>query len=407
MGEAPRERSDDGTHRVRPAGGKPHVAVVGAGAFGGWTALHLLHRGAQVTLLDAAEPPSPLAASAGETRVIRHIYPGGRLYVDLAGRSLHLWKKYCRQWRRPLYRQTGLLWMVSRDDGSLEREALENLRAADVKHQVLGAEEVRRRFPLVDPGGIRWAIYEEEAGYLLARAACAAVVEHFVREGGAYRRERAAPGAVARGELRELRLGDGSLLRADLYLFACGAWLGKLFPDLLGSLLRVSRQEVFTFRLPEASRPLGEPRFPVWADHGTRFWYGIPAAATRSFKVADDTLGPAFDPTAGRREPSADGLRRTRDYLRLRFPALQDAPLMDSRVCQYASTPDSHFILDRHPQAGNLWLLGGGSGHGFKHGPALGEQAAACLLGERAPERCFTLARRPGQVRGAGGAGTG
>jgi glycine/D-amino acid oxidase-like deaminating enzyme len=188
-------------------------------------------------------------------------------------------------------------------------------------------------------------------------------------------------------------LSDGTTLTADAYVFACGPWLGHLFPDVIGERVRPTRQEVFFFGTPSGDRRFTEEALPVWADHGAHFWYGIPGNEWRGFKLADDTRGPAFDPTAGERLPSAAGLAAARAYLGFRFPALSAAPLLEARVCQYENSPDEHFIIDRHPSAANAWLVGGGSGHGFKHGPAVGELVAGLVLagGTAGPE--FRLSR--------------
>ena len=119
--------------------------------------------------------------------------------------------------------------------------------------------------------------------------------------------------------------------------------------------------------------------------------YGIPGNQGRGFKVADDTRGPEFDPTSGERVVSEERLGLARKYLAFRFPGMKDAPLLETRVCQYEQTPDSHFILDRHPAMENVWIVGGGSGHGFKHGPAVGEYAAARILGRGEVEPRFSL----------------
>jgi glycine/D-amino acid oxidase-like deaminating enzyme len=132
---------------------------------------------------------------------------------------------------------------------------------------------------------------------------------------------------------------------------------------------------------------------PVWADLGEQFWYGIPGNEGRGFKVANDTHGPDIDPTTCDRVPTAATLDAARHYLAQRFPAMAEAPLLEARVCQYSNTPDGHFILDRHPAMDDAWLLGGGSGHGFKHGPALGDLAASCVLDGVAIEPQFRLAR--------------
>src|SRR5262249_60989786 len=113
----------------------------------------------------------------------------------------------------------------------------------------------------------------------------------------------------------------------------------------------------------------------------------------RGFKIADDTRGPVFDPTTGERMVSEERLRLARDYVAFRFPGMRDAPLLETRVCQYEQTPDNDFIIDRHPAAENVWLVGGGSGHGFKHGPALGEMGARLVLREQEAEDCWRLSR--------------
>jgi glycine/D-amino acid oxidase-like deaminating enzyme len=111
--------------------------------------------------------------------------------------------------------------------------------------------------------------------------------------------------------------------------------------------------------------------------------------------VADDTHGPPLDPDTADRRASAAGERRARDFLAARFPGLADAPLTESRVCQYENSADGHFVIDRHPGLENVWLVGGGSGHGFKHGPALGEHVAALVTGRDNPRQPFLLASRP------------
>jgi len=182
-------------------------------------------------------------------------------------------------------------------------------------------------------------------------------------------------------------------MAADRYVFACGPWLGKVFPDVMGDKIRPTRQEVFFFGTAAGDVRFNPEKMPIWVDHGERFFYGFPVVARRGFKIADDTRGPLFDPTNGQREASAEGLASARQHLGLRFPALKDAPLLESRVCQYENSPDQNFIMDRHPRAANVWLLGGGSGHGFKHGPAVGEMVAALVMTEKAPNPLFALSR--------------
>jgi sarcosine oxidase len=376
---------------------KPHIAVIGAGAFGGWTALQLLERGVRVTLLDAWGPGNSRSSSGGETRIMRGTYGPDQPYTRLAARALKLWTKYERRWKRQFLHRTGVLWMVSDREDSFERGSLPMLRRSHIKFQELSTAAMKRRWPQINFAGIHWGIYEPECGYLDARSSCQAVVEAFAFEGGSYRQLAVSPDGLddaGRGpRLRSIALSDGSRLKADHYVFACGPWLGKLFPETLGKIIRATKQDVFFFGTPAGDSRFTDAHLPVWADHHDRFLYGIPGSDRRGFKVADDTRGQPFDPTDGERVVSPATLKRIREYIAFRFPAMKDAPLIETRVCQYEQTPDSSLIVDRHPRMENVWLLGGASGHGFKHGPALGEMMAEMILKDREPNAEWRLSR--------------
>jgi sarcosine oxidase len=371
----------------------PHIAVIGAGAFGGWAALHLLERGARVTLLDAWGPGNSRASSGGETRVMRGTYGPDQPYTEMASRALKLWTKYERRWKRQFLHRTGVLWMASGQDDTFERGSVEMLRAAKIKYQEFSAAQMKTRWPQINFEGVEWGIYEPECGYLDARESCAAVVEAFIGAGGRYRQLAVCVDGLEGTTLRNLALLDGSQLKADRYVFACGPWLGKLFPRTIGELITATKQDVFFFGTPAGDLRFSDAHMPVWADHRGRFRYGIPGSDRRGFKIADDTRGPEFDPTNGERTINPGTLRDIREYVAFRFPALKDAPLVETRVCQYEQTPDSHFIVDRHPTNENVWLLGGGSGHGFKHGPAIGEMMANLILKDGEPEPIWRLNR--------------
>ena len=371
-----------------------HVAVVGAGAFGGWTALHLRRAGARVTLLDAWGAGNARASSGGETRIIRGIYGGNRRYVELTARAFVLWWEHEERWSRRLYHRTGALWMFGGDD-AYARSTLPVLRDVGLEVAELAPADAVRRYPQIDFAGVGSTFFEIEAGYLLARQACEAVRAGFVAEGGEYRAAAVRPGPTTGGGLRELVLADGTTLSADRFVFACGPWLGELFPDVIGDRITPTRQEVLFFGPPKGDARFDEGTCPVWVDYGDRFMYGVPGNERRGFKVADDTRGPRIDPTTEERVPSAPAIARARELLARRFPALAAAPVVESRVCQYEQTPDGHFIIDRHPGADNVWLAGGGSGHGFKMAPAIGELVARLVLGAAEPDSQFSLRRFP------------
>jgi sarcosine oxidase len=169
--------------------------------------------------------------------------------------------------------------------------------------------------------------------------------------------------------------------------------LPQLFPELLGERIHPTRQEVYFFGPPPGDARFSPPLMPAWIDFGAEV-YGMPDLEARGFKLALDRHGPAFDPEAGERVVSGETLAAAREYLAARFPALKSAPLVEARVCQYENTSSGDFLIDRHPEFENVWLVGGGSGHGFKHGPALGEYVAARVTEGGAVEPRFTLATK-------------
>jgi glycine/D-amino acid oxidase-like deaminating enzyme len=372
---------------------KTHIAVIGAGAFGGWTALYLLRRGARLTLVDAWGPGNSRASSGGETRVIRGTYGPNQPYTKMAARAMQLWKENEKRWNLKLMHQIGVLWLVTTGDDQFERGSLPVLRDAGIPYEELSVAELTTRWPQINLETVHWGIYEPEGGFLTARVACQAVLDGFLAEGGDYKQLAVVPNDLDSGSWDGVSLSDGSQLRADQYVFACGPWLGKLFPQTIGNRVRPTRQEVFFFGTPAGDDRFSDAKLPVWADRRDKFMYGIPGNQGRGFKIADDTRGPEFDPTSGERSVSAKGLKSARDYISFRFPALKDAPLLESRVCQYENSPDNNFIIDRHPAHENVWLLGGGSGHGFKHGPALGELVAGLIIEHGNPDALFRLGR--------------
>jgi sarcosine oxidase len=371
---------------------QPHVAVIGAGVFGAWTALYLLRDGARVTLLDAWGPGNSRASSGGETRVIRGAYGPDQPYTKLAARAMELWKDHESQWKRKFFFPIGVLWMVE-GDGAFERGSLPVLKDAGIPFEQLTSTEMARRWPQISFDNVSWGIYEPHSGYLLARASVQAVVDQFTAEGGEYRQAAVPTQGLDSGNWKELSLSGGSTLAADQYVFACGPWLGQLFPQTVGPHFVSTKQDVFFFGTPAADPRYNEDKIPVWADHSDRFMYGIPGNQGRGFKLADDTRGPEFNPTSGQRLVSDDRLTAARRYLAYRFPGMKDAPLVETRVCQYENTTDHNFIIDHHPARQNVWIVGGGSGHGFKHGPALGEMVARLVLKHEAAEAVYRLER--------------
>jgi sarcosine oxidase len=382
-----------------------------------------------VLLVDAWGPGHSRSSSGGESRIIRMGYGADAIYTRMAQRSLKLWKALFEEvGQGTLFHPTGVLW-IGREDDPYTCSTRSTLTEAGVPVEILSSSELARRYPQVISAthtGEVFGILEPESGALLARRAVAAVVEDAIRRGVEYARElvlspstrslakftRAGgmTGECARDEvqrgarnghemgncgLRSLRTASGEAIHADQFVFACGPWLAKLFPDLLGNRIYPTRQEALFFAPPAGDRRFAPPQLPIWLDFtDPRGPYVFPDLEGRGVKLAFDRHGPAFDPDSGDRTVSAESVEQARQFLEERFPALRDAPLTETRVCQYENTSNGDFLIDRHPDFENVWLVGGGSGHGFKHGPALGEHVAARMIQGAPEEPRFSLASK-------------
>ena len=368
------------------------VAVVGAGVFGAWTANRLSQAGRRVALLDAYGPGNARASSGGQTRVIRMGYGDQEVYTRWSMRSMELWKSVLAQASRPtLLQQVGVLWMARGED-PLTTKTLATLKRLQVRHERVNRPELEKRWPQIDFGPVTWAIHEPDSGFLAAFHCVQAVVQVSLTKGTEYLHEAVAP-LPGKGKLDALTTRSGKSVRAGTYVFACGPWLPKVFCDVLGDRIFPTRQEVFYFGPPQGDSRFTPPAMPVWVDFAEEI-YGIPDFKGRGFKVAPDHHGPAFDPDNGVRVTTPETLKTVRDFVSRRFPALKDAPLVAGEVCQYENTSNGDFLIDRHPDRENVWLVGGGSGHGFKHGPAVGEYVTARILEGGKVEPRFSLATK-------------
>lgn len=373
------------THRT------PDILVIGAGVFGAWTAEHLRRSGRTVAVIDAYGAANSRASSGGESRVIRMGYGADEIYTRWSMRALSLWKEFSSRTGQPLFHETGVLWMA-RDQDSYESATLATLQRVGVRIEKLSRADLARRYPQISFGPVTWGMLEPESGALMARRAVEALVAELIRQQVPFRIDRVAAPHGAR-RLDAVQTGRGDRATAGTFVFACGPWLPKIFPALLSDRIYPTRQEVFFIGPPGGDRRFAPPEMPAWIDFGQEF-YGIPDLEHRGFKLAPDRHGPPFDPDTGERIVTMESMRLVRRFLAERFPALHDAPIVETRVCQYENTSSGDFLIDRHPDFDNVWLIGGGSGHGFKHGPALGEYAARSIAAGATVEPRFSLATK-------------
>ncbi|HEX8027564.1 MAG TPA: FAD-dependent oxidoreductase, partial [Vicinamibacterales bacterium] len=354
------------------------VAVVGGGAFGAWTALHLREMGHTVTLLDAYGPGNSRSTSGDETRQIRCGYGDRELYSRSALRAFAAWKARQEEFGVSLMMETGRLQLAPDWTPSL-RATQATLTKLGREVEALTQDEMRKRYPQMNPDGVGVGLFEPGASVLRAKQAILAVAAAFRRKGGTITIARAKPGRAEGRRLTDLETAGGQRVAAQTFIFACGPWLPRLFPALLGSRIQVPGRDVLYFGTPAGDTRFSFPNFPNYSEDRC---YGFASVDERGFKVCMTTGTPSFDPDTDERIVTPHEVRRARAYLEMRFPLLKDQPVIESRVCQLENTADEHFIIDRHPDYDNVLIAGGGSGHGFKHGPVIGEYIAKRALGE-------------------------
>jgi sarcosine oxidase len=378
------------------------VAVVGAGVFGAWTALELARRGKIVLLVDAYGPGHSRSSSGDESRIIRMGYGADEIYTRWSRRSLVRWKElFASTHNEALFRNTGVLWLAEAGNEQL-RATKDILQRNGVKFEELDRDAISGRYKQINLDGIASGIYEPESGVLLARRAVAAVVADAIRIGVEFRLALIAE-PRGRGALESISDGPSERVgvqqfAAKEFVFACGAWLAKLFPEILGDRVFPTRQSVFYFGIPAGDERFSPPALPTWLIKNDEC-YGMPDLESRGLKIAVDKHGDRVDPDTQSRMVTPEEARNIRQYVAYRFPALADAPIVETRVCQYENTATGDFLIDRHPTLSNVWFAGGGSGHGFKHGPAVGEYIAEGLLNNVPTESRFLLANKDSKQR--------
>lgn len=369
------------------------VIVVGAGVMGAWTALWLRRAGHAVTLVDRYGPGNRLGSSGDVSRITRSSHGTDRHYPAWQRRALRHWRDLERSAGETVFVESGVVWLAS-DAQDFEGESLLALGELGIPVERWSNDELATRMPVMNPAGVPWALYEPEAGALLARPGVLATIAAFEAEGGEVVVGRVeapvAAGAAGAGGaagpprgLDRLRLDDGTEIEADAFVFACGPWLPDLFPAELGELIVPHRQDVMHFAVPRGDARYDPASMPVWIDF-ERSFYGFPALDGLSLKACPDWLGPVERCDDSARTCADDTIAAARTILRMRFPAVAEQPVVHTWTCFYEVTPDAHFVLDRHPDLDNAWIAGGGTGHAFKHGPVIGEYMAALVTGDAA-----------------------
>ena len=350
------------------------ATVVGAGVSGASIGRSLVLRGWDVTLIEQYAPGTVRSASGGDTRLLRMAHGPVEWYTRSAWEARAAWIELQERTGTRIWEPVGVAWFARTDNG-FEASSRAVLDALHIPAEWLSPKDAEGLFPTLRTDDLAGVLYEPAAGVLYARRATQLLVDEALAGGARLEAGRVVPSAPP---------------DTDVVVWACGAWLPALFPQQVE--IRISRRDVFFFGGDAAWR--GTPGF---CDYDGGF-YGHGELEGLGVKVSGDADGPEVDPDTVERLPDAQRERDARAYAAHRFPGLAAAPVVGSRVCQYDVTADTHFAVGRHPEHETWWLVGGGSGHGFKHGPALGEYVADCLEGRRAAEPFHALGARTGDA---------
>src|SRR6185503_10794705 len=355
----------------------PQVVVVSAGVFGTWTAHHLVSAGCGVTLVDAYGPANPRASSSDQSRILRCGYGADEIYSAFARRSVEQWRALQERASVPIWHPCGVLLLADASDpyAIATRHTLEH---GGYAIEVLAPSGLRNRYPHLEASDVSMALLEPDCGVLMARRAVRALAAELERSGVRLMRGKAVVAANS-GRLRAIGLAGGGEITGDAFVFACGPWLPSVLAPSLARLIRPTRQTVVYFGTPAGDDRFGRVHTPAWIDRPAGI-FGIPELEDAGLKVGIDEHGPPIDPDTDDRTPAPDTIARARAWVERRFPAMKGAPVIGTRICQYENTSNGDLLIDRHPDYDNVWVVGGGSGHGFKHGPVVGELAANLVI---------------------------
>ena len=357
----------------------PEIAVIGAGAFGGWTALHLRELGLSVELVDAYGPGNARASSAGETRQIRASYGDREIYSRWVVKAFEQWTRREEEFGKKLFFRTGQL-TLSRGLTRNLRQSKAVLDRLGLENEIIDRDELLRRFTQFNLEGVELGFYVPSTGIVKCRESCLAVAEALKNKGGQLTLAKADPGRKAGGRLQEVTLSTGRTIAAQSLVFACGPWHTKMFPEILGDKLRLNRRVLFFMGTPPDDNRLTFPNCPTFET--TSGVYGFPDFEGKGLKLAPYWDSGPLDPDTDERTATAEEITNIHQLTESVFPALRGQPLLETRVSPRTNSIDGHFIVDRHPELENVWLVGGGSGHAFKHGPVLGDYIANRVAGQ-------------------------
>ena len=365
---------------------KTEAIVVGAGVAGAMTALELRRRGASVTLYDRWEPGHWRAASTDYNRIIRAIHGRDEMYTKWVREARLRWLELQAETGQKLYYECGTLILATEGHCHWEDATAETFDKLGVPYNRFSADDISHHFPQFKTDDIGYALYEPESGMLMAQRGVQAAVGLFQKLGGVVKR------GNVRTDAAERLTVDGKPLEADLIVVATGAWMKDMYPRTISPILSTVGINVLYTSTPDGSDAFDQSNMPCWIDHGQGSFglSSVEGSGVKAAVVIPDEIDLDNDERIIKRET----LARTRRYIERRFPGLVGERVVDSKFNGICITPDTHFIVDWHPEHKNVLFAGGCSGHLYKHGPVFGDFVAGVGMKEYAPADRFRIAGR-------------
>jgi glycine/D-amino acid oxidase-like deaminating enzyme len=367
------------------------VIVVGAGINGVTAAIELRKRGHDVVLVDPGPLPHPLAASTDISKAVRAAYGADEIYTELAQRAIPIWRKWNAEFGVELYHEVGVMFVRYQEmkPGDFEYESFKILTERGHKIERMNSAKLWKQFPAWDPELYQDGVLELEAGYVESGRVVAILSER-AKSLGIELREGARFSELDEGDdrVKGIVLDNRQRISGDVVVMAVGAWTPYLLPSTR-KFFRASGQPVFHLK-PRQPELFTWERFPVFgADISTTGYYGFPLSREGVVKIANHGPGREMSPESPDRVVTPQEEQNLRGFLSSTFPALADAPIVNTRICLYCDTNDGHFWIAADPERPGLIVATGDSGHGFKFAPMLGE-----IIADAVEEKANPLLRK-------------
>jgi sarcosine oxidase len=365
--------------------------VCGLGATGSAALYQLAKRGTKVLGLDRFSPPHANGSSHGESRIIRQAIGEGEEYVPFALRSYELWRAIESESGKELLTITGGLTLQSQNSAAVMHGRRDFLDQAvgcaekfGIRHEIFDTADIRKRYPQFAVTDER-AYFEYATGFLRPELCIEAQLQLARKHGAAVQTDETVVSIESHGDSAVVVQTNRGAYAAEKVIISAGPWIAGFLPPAYAPLFKVYRQVMYWFDVKEGYRstfaPPGLPIF-IWifAQGGEFGFYGFPTLDGKTIKIATEQFRAISDPDHVQRAVGMEEAQAMyKDYVQSRLPGLSDR-CSAAASCLYTTTPDSHFVIDVHPDNDRIIIASPCSGHGFKHSAAIGEALAEQVI---------------------------